>query len=464
MKYFIICFIVASAGWVFGGDHSEAFWIFPIAGLASDFLSKRSGRGVTLPAVSMLLMVFIAINGFVFYDRISADAIVSYTIDYDPKYYNSGFMTILTCVFWFWVGAILFTNKTKKTATHQAEIGEGIRNIHGRAAGVLISIGLVGIALYVLGYGFSALIYRDHYLLYSGPRSFVTFSGLGGPFGLLALALVIYSRRAGSLTKFMAISVFSVLSLAVIASGSRALTAIPLALLWGWWIIRSDSASVLRKSLSMIGGLSIAIYAFNALLNMRVDLSGKSGISTYTEYMSREALNLIAPDVPAISGNILFGVPLTGDIVQRGAGLPLDYLFISLNPMTGGSAGWNDIKALFDWAPATPYNVYGELYNYGVLPLALTMMSLGAAVGLIDGWVARRRGILQNMTFILLLVLILIFTVFTFQYPVRNTSRFIWYAGALTLVISILTGPVVKYFMGRRERLIREMGYDFRGR
>ncbi|MDO4240845.1 hypothetical protein [Micrococcus sp.] len=443
MKFFAVTLLISIVGWAFAGESSWAYWYFAVAGAACWALEKRSGRLLSFPMVFIMVATLAAVFGFVYYERISEDAVVSFHIDYDRDTWVMGFNTILLCIFWFWVAAMLATRRRK---TEDEDAGQPpLAYISGKAAMWLIVIGILSIIVYVVGYGYTGLLRRAHYLMFTGPRVFVSLGALFGPAASLALSIVIVHRRPPIALRVIAAMVLALLTVAMFGTGSRGLAAIPLAFLWCWWLIRGPEAKIWSKIVVTALCLYAAALAFSSVLILRVGLGGESGIVTYFNYYDQHPDELGTIDVGALAGNILFGVPLTGDIVTTGNPFPLSYLGIALNPMPGGPAGWNAILDQFSWAPATPYNVYGELYLYGAIPLALTMGLFGLAMGTMDSWVARRRANVRNIVFVIILVLILVFTSSTFQYPVRNSSRFLWYGGVLLLAMELLTGPFVSF-------------------
>ena len=109
-----------------------------------------------------------------------------------------------------------------------------------------------------------------------------------------------------------------------------------------------------------------------------------------------------------------------------------------LNPLPGVETGWYEISSSHRLNAFTPYPAVGELANVSMVALVLFFLAVGLVFGYFEGRIRRLINDGWQVAAIALFGLLMLFTIFSMQYPLRQASRMIWYAIALDIGIRVL--------------------------
>jgi hypothetical protein len=97
---------------------------------------------------------------------------------------------------------------------------------------------------------------------------------------------------------------------------------------------------------------------------------------------------------------------------------------------------WYQIQEKVKILPIVPQNLYGQIYSMGYLTIILFFSILGMIIYFID---LNIRRIIHNKAIALLLVLLsILFTIYSFEYTARASLRFIYYSIFVILFYKLL--------------------------
>jgi hypothetical protein len=126
-----------------------------------------------------------------------------------------------------------------------------------------------------------------------------------------------------------------------------------------------------------------------------------------------------------ILGNILFSGPLTGVVANRQ--IPLEALWVGVNPLPGSWAGWGEYKNALRVDSSTPYNALGELGAHGWFALVGVAFAVGLLLALSTRISSRLEGAYALAASLLVLGITVFFSVSILQYNLRSSIRLVWY-------------------------------------
>ena len=186
-------------------------------------------------------------------------------------------------------------------------------------------------------------------------------------------------------------------------------------------------------------GLAVSAVASVALIGLPLFLRNQvhHGLIPYVHELSGFLSATAGYDVVAL--NILISFAIIGVTAYVQPTFPSHDLFVSLNPLPGGMAGWYDIADVHRLNVYTPYGAIGELGNVG--PAAV--VGYFVALGLVMAWLDRRvRAHLvagRQGPALLVVGLVALFCLYNQQYNLRQSTRMVYYALAIDLALMAWT-------------------------
>lgn len=332
----------------------------------------------------------------------------------------------------FVLGALLvaaFRGRPQKIKFSAIEVAPRTRRI-------MLAVAVVPVLMLVASLG-TAFISRDVYL--AGGLGLRALYGVGQQLATATIAIVGYLLIAGSRAQRVSAGVLMVVYFALLFSmGSRRIALAPVVLALG--MIMAKPTRVWLKLL-IAGALATLLLPLPLLLRG----SQAHGLLPYLGAL--QSYDLGEVDWLTTLNNILISYPTTALTAFHVNQIPLDNLFISLNPLPGDIAGWYEISGSMSLNAWTPFSTIGELWNYGPLAALAVWVGLGALSAALDG--AVRKLWVGGIPFVALAVvgLAAIFAIQALQYNVRQSTRMMLYA---TLVA--IAGAVYLHFReGRRK-------------
>jgi hypothetical protein len=269
----------------------------------------------------------------------------------------------------------------------------------------------------------TALLDRNEYLI-GDDGSLAGATATVGMAGVVACGLLLAAERGGRrvLPALVALAYFAMF----FALGSRQMALCPLLLAVGYHVAGPSRSS----RIGLGAGLLTAVYLLPFPLFLRS--VGANGLFPYLQAL---------PDAPApldvLTGsadNLLISFPLTGTTAFKVPQIPFSELLVELDPRPGSSTGWYDIVTSLRINPDTPYSALGTLGNHGWTVVVVFWLITGAFLGYLHLRAQTLTALGSRGVALVLVALPLVFTLFSLQYNLRSSVRFLVYAAAIDIV------------------------------
>ncbi|MFB2580905.1 hypothetical protein ACEXQD_06610 [Herbiconiux sp. P15] len=256
---------------------------------------------------------------------------------------------------------------------------------------------------------------------------------------VVAMSIVAFSRRG-------AVRVFAVVLLTAYAAyfislGTRRLALVPLLILIGYILAR-------RGKVPVVGTIVTAVVAL-ILLSLPLYFRGLPfhGLIPHLEGLGTFVWN--AEVFATSANNVLAGFKISTLTAFTQPAIPIDALWVSINPMTGDTAGWYEIARTLRLNQFTPYSAIGELGNYG----PVVFICVFAGIGLLLGIVQKLNDILfreqlWKLVGVAALGLTFVFVIQFAQYNLRSNLRYLY----LMLAIQVAAVVIIRIRRWSRER------------
>lgn len=243
--------------------------------------------------------------------------------------------------------------------------------------------------------------------------------GLAQQLSIAAVALTGYVA-AGSrgVSRAASISIAASYAAMFFALGTRRLALLPLVFAIGYLLAKPR-----RFVPVLLAASCVAVILLPLPLHVRA--AETHGLLPYIASLS--TYSLASVEWLSVANNVLIAFPITGMSALYVAPIPLGYLFVSLNPLPGDSAGWYAVAGELRLNLFTPYSAVGELWNYGPWIAVAVWAIFGIALAVLDRaigklWLAR-----SPLFALGIIGLTALFAVFTIQYNLRSSSRLLLY-------------------------------------
>ncbi len=267
------------------------------------------------------------------------------------------------------------------------------------------------------------LLERNEYLI-GDDGSLAGATATVGMAGVVACGLLLQAERGGRrvLPALVALAYFAMF----FSLGSRQMALCPLLLAVGFHVARPSRGS----RIGLGAGLLAGVYLLPFPIFLRG--VGANGLFPYLQAL---------PDAPApldvLTGsadNLLISFPLTGTTAFKVPRIPFSELLVELDPRPGSSTGWYDIASSLRLNPDTPYSALGTLGNHGWTVVVAFWLVVGAFLAYLHLRAQTLEALGSRGIALVLVALPLVFTLFSLQYNLRSSVRFLVYAAAVDVV------------------------------
>lgn len=280
---------------------------------------------------------------------------------------------------------------------------------------------VVPAVVYVVGRGFHTLLSSESYLLISGSASATKLGFVGLPVGAMA-ALILADRRGGARVIGTLITAGYLVLLFSAATRAMAL------MICSWTLLRVMHHGRLRMRHAAMTVLGLLV-ALSVPFNLRS--SDAHGLIPYFSTLVRAPASVLKIDMPALTNNVLFAYPLTNYVAAQD--LPPGSFGISVSPLPGGAAGWDEISRSLRVNLYVPFSAVGELAAYGGLATLVYMTTVAFLVSKIWSWEV--FGSANSLGRLMVLATTALFALQSIQYNLRTVSRLVYLLIAAALIL-----------------------------
>lgn len=289
------------------------------------------------------------------------------------------------------------------------------------------------------------LLYRTSYL--AGERG-GQLLGLGQQLATAAAAIVGYVAIAGSKgQRILAALIGIAILVSFFGLGSRRMALLPILFAVGAilanphrWVRYLIPAAILAAIL-----LPLPLYLRGSLTH---------GVVPYLAQLASFDISLV--DWRSTINNILISFPITGATVFQTSPIPIEYFWISLNPLPGELAGFYDITQNLGLNRYTPYSTIGEVWNRGPAVGIFFWLAVGILLQALDRSVGRWMNTRYSFVGLLSVVLVGLFALTCLQYNLRASGRMLVYAAVIAVAAAVFLGPRVRRDAENRRRSVME--------
>lgn len=388
---------------------------------------------IYLYLIFYLITVALSLSYFYFYD----DKISLYNFDYikETVFLNTINYHLLALV-GFSLGIIIFYDLSSKkvrqyfnmsfsrTFSLKYEIPKSLY------PAIHLSIFLV-IFFCAFSYG-NKIFYREDYLIEKN-TSFITLMKLLSFVSILFLGLIYRKRKSLSLFYFFIILIIA------IGTGSR--QAVVYTIVYTLLIYMSGNTKAIDKFI-----LGLNVFLSFLLLSYLITLRSLEyhGLQPYIYNLFEEPDKLADSMAFNIYYTFIFGIFVSAKTLVENTP-QWSNIWISLNPLPGKWVGWYEIANNLRANTFAPYSANGEVFTMGKIFTVIFFTFTGVVISYFDYKVRKffANGV-RVMGFLIALFSIL-FIVFSFEYNLRASIRYLYYAFFIILIYDFISKYKFKY-------------------
>jgi len=339
-------------------------------------------------------------------------------------FYVLGINSFLTAVIVFYdlsskSNKILFSNHIETKVNINISINYNLKN-------VTIIYFFVLVSLILLTYG-KTLFIRSEYVSFERFKGMVMIIKLMSFVGCI-LTAIIYKKN-----KPLSIVLFSVLMILYLGTGSRiCFIFLVIYILITYFL--SKKFNILRKINLFI--LLILSFFFLAYV-MQLRFLDKHGIIPYLNYffnMGREVLEAFLFNIYYI---LIYGVFVTIGTLKTAVS-DWNIILTNINPLPGFLTNWYEFASSRRINIYAPYSTHGEVFNMGKWFTFIFFFWVGSMFSFFE---KKTRKILNKGGYLkvfILLILLILHIFYSYEYNMRTSVRYIYYAFIYLLIIDIL--------------------------
>lgn len=266
----------------------------------------------------------------------------------------------------------------------------------------------------VFSYG-KFLFFRDEYLI-EGNTTFITLMKLLSFVNILILGVTYYKNKLLSVSYFLLIF--------LIATGTGSRLAVVYALVYVLLIFLMSKKLWFNKL--ALGINAVAIFVYLAFL-MSVRPLANHGLQPYFSSLFNNTTDIITNLEFNIYYTFIFGVFVTSKTLVGNA-TDLNTIAISLNPLPGKWVGWYEIAPLLRANIYAPYSANGEVFSMGKIFTFIFFTLIGLTFTFMEQKVRQFFKTGSNVFAFIILILCVLFVIYSYEYNLRSTVRYLYYA------------------------------------
>lgn len=286
------------------------------------------------------------------------------------------------------------------------------------------------ILLCAFSYG-DKLFFRQEYLIEKNTALITLMKLLS--FIIVLMLGVTYKNQ-----KWVAILYFVLIMLIATGTGSR-LAVIYLVVFSLLIFITGNKSGISKFYLAVNAVLSFVYLAF--LMSVRPLTT--HGLIPYVVSIFNDSTDITSNLVFNVYYTFVFGVFVTSKTLV-GDATTWNSILISVNPLPGNWIGWYDIANALRVNRFAPYSANGEVFSMGKIFTLLFFTFIGIVFSFMESKI-RHLLITGNRVFgFIIIILCIMFVVYSFEYNLRSSIRYLYYSLFVLLIYQIIGRYVYK--------------------
>ncbi len=382
------------------------------------------------PVYTYIIFYAVCISLSVLYYYFYDDKISLYNFDFiNNKLFTDAITFHLLAVCTFCLGVILYydfsSSKVRKLFNSPIGIAFKFDYTLPKSLNLLIHIFMAIIVLLcAFSYG-DLLFFRAEYLIDKN-TSFITLMKLLSFVTVLMLGITYKNQKAITIIYFLLII--------IIATGTGSRLAVIYAIVFGLLIFISGNKSTLSKFYLALNLLTAFVYL--AFL-MSVRPLPNHGLIPYIGSIFNNSSDITSNLVFNIYYTFIFGVFVTSKTIV-GDATTVNTILISINPLPGKWVGWYDVANSLRANRFAPYSANGEVFSMGKIFTSVFFTFIGLIFAFMEH---KMRSLFKNGSKVfgfIISILCILFVIYSFEYNLRSTMRYLYYAFFFLLVYSLV--------------------------
>lgn len=387
--------------------------------------ASQRRTGLSIDQLPVLALGLLLVINWIGADFFVANFTVTKTDPFVPVWQAYSFESAAALLPWALGGLVLAALVPLASRMPIGAVAQHVRVPVERFFALWVIVAVMGLGLALAAKG-KYLLYAPAYLTFAMPPSFVSLSNVLLPVTLLASGVV--SSRRPLLGALLAVGT----GLVLFSTATRVLAGVVGLFMLGRFIAGAK--------VSILGWLSAALYALLALpIPLICREQSAHGLIPYAEAVGALASHsgYLHSSLIAAAENTGFTVPLL-IYTAHAPGITLNDMMISLNPMSGASAGWDLIMKSMRVHDYIPFSMLGEFASFGPVWLLVCTFGWGITVRWAINSATHAAALLMVPLMVGQLGLSLMSMVQLTQYNTRAVARVLSMIIGLALVERIL--------------------------
>jgi hypothetical protein len=406
-------------------------------------LRWATGRTMPFAAVVIVILNTVGATGYLYFRDVAQAGPVSAALAVGASEYDAAGRAFALASL-----AVLAGGLVGSIGRHWANVSsmraEDLITAVARLPGTPLLLGCaVPLLFTTFGTGVVEVVSRPQYLYTGGPSWMAGVGDALTPIGMTGAALILFENRRRTHRGWACMLLVAYVAL-LLSRDTRLLAVMPLAL-FASFVLQGQGRKRGRVALLAAGtaAAASALFLLQLTLALREQVVG-AGLAPYLAALARDpglAFTSTGGGVAGAFQNVLFSVPLTGYLAADLSSLPASALSTSLSPLPSGFTDWENIAPLLRLNIYTPYSALGELAVHGALVLSLYFAVVGYLASRLQILSARLPGFRPLVLQLVLGTLFLFFSFTALEYNLRSSTRLIWYAVLIYVLVRILPSP-----------------------
>jgi hypothetical protein len=412
--------------------------IFVVTAAQVIILRRVTGSAFPFAAIPVVTFNIVGGAGYLYYRSIEGVAVIANALPDGSREFDTAAGIFALASLAITAGAVVGTLRTRRSPDRVAGMSStDLASALARLPTVpVLTAVAVLLIMTILATGPAEIVDRAFYLDTAGPGWMVTFSTVLAPLGVAGAAMVLFGKRT-RIGRILASILLLAYVVILLAEDTRELALVPIIVLALY--VAQRPVKVRRMVPAGLVALACSFLLLQVPLALREQVP-RAGLGPYVSALIQDPGLLFGGGVGGaggVFGNVLYSVPLTGFVATDVASPPAGALLTSLSPLPGDMTAWPTIAPLLRVSPYTPFSSLGELALQGTLVSVLYFSLIGYVATRLQIRGATLHGLRSVAMQLALGGLIAAFSVSALQYNLRSTTRYVWYALGLYLVLRL---------------------------